>query len=92
MTTMKNYNIQAINPGNLETDLYRTVDDQRGFQRFGLQTFTRWMLYPTINGAYTELFAGLSDEVTMDRTGAWSKFLAHDSKCSPPGGGWGGLE
>jgi len=74
MITMKKNHIQAINPGNLETDLYRTVGDQRGFQRFGLQTFTKWMLYPTVNGAYTELFAGLSDEVTMDRTGAWSKF------------------
>ena len=33
------------------------------------------MLHPTINGAYTELFAGLSDKVAMDRTGAWSKWL-----------------
>ncbi|KAK0731943.1 short chain dehydrogenase reductase [Lasiosphaeris hirsuta] len=63
----------AINPGNLETDLYRTVNDQRGFQGFGLQIFTKLMLYPTINGVYTELFAGFSDEVTMDKTGAWSK-------------------
>jgi len=31
------------------------------------------MLHPVINGAYTELFAGLSDQVTLDQTGAWSK-------------------
>jgi retinol dehydrogenase-12 len=66
---------QAINPGNLNSDLYRTVNDQRGFQGFGLQIFTKFMLHPTINGAYTELFAGLSDEVSMDRTGTWSKWL-----------------
>ncbi|KAK0740187.1 short chain dehydrogenase reductase [Schizothecium vesticola] len=61
----------AINPGNLNSDLYRTVNDQKGFEGFGLQTFTKFMLHPTINGAYTQLFAGLSDEVSMDRTGTW---------------------
>jgi len=35
------------------------------------------MLHPVINGAYTELFAGLSDEVTLDQTGAWSKSHFH---------------
>ncbi|PNP42054.1 hypothetical protein THARTR1_11201 [Trichoderma harzianum] len=29
------------------------------------------MVYPPINGAYTELFAGLSPEVTLERSGAW---------------------
>ncbi|KAK0621012.1 short chain dehydrogenase reductase [Immersiella caudata] len=61
----------AINPGNLDSDLYRSVDDQSGFQRLGLRAFTKLMLHPVINGAYTELFAGLSDEVTPDKTGAW---------------------
>ncbi|TVY69598.1 putative oxidoreductase [Fusarium oxysporum f. sp. cubense] len=29
------------------------------------------MLYPPIYGAYTELFAGLSPEVTIEKTGSW---------------------
>ncbi|KAI4157095.1 MAG: hypothetical protein LQ342_008526 [Letrouitia transgressa] len=29
------------------------------------------MLHPPINGAYTELFAGLSPDVTVERSGAW---------------------
>ena len=31
------------------------------------------MLYQPIYGAYTELFAGLSPDVTEEKTGAWSK-------------------
>lgn len=31
------------------------------------------MLHPTIYGAYTELFAGLSPEVTIEKTGSWSE-------------------
>ncbi|CAM1508663.1 Fc.00g055110.m01.CDS01 [Cosmosporella sp. VM-42] len=61
----------AINPGNLDSDLYRSVDDKTGFQKISLKMFTKFMLYPLINGAYTELFAGLSDEVTMEKTGSW---------------------
>ena len=30
-----------------------------------------------IYGAYTELFAGLSPEITLDKTGAWSTYNAH---------------
>jgi retinol dehydrogenase 12 len=32
-------------------------------------------LHPPIYGAYTELFAGLSPEVTVQKSGAWSKFI-----------------
>lgn len=32
------------------------------------------MLHTPIHGAYTELFAGLSPDVTIEKTGAWSKF------------------
>lgn len=32
-------------------------------------------LYPPVYGAYVEVFAGLSPEVTLGQTGAWSKFL-----------------
>jgi len=31
------------------------------------------MLYTPIHGAYTELFAGLSPDVTPEQNGAWSK-------------------
>lgn len=31
------------------------------------------MLYQPIYGAYTELFAGLSPEVTTEKNGAWSE-------------------
>jgi len=31
-------------------------------------------MYPTVNGAYTELFAGVSEDVNLEKTGSWSKF------------------
>lgn len=37
-----------------------------------LQMFTKVMLHPRIYGAYTELFAGLSPSVTVEKTGQWS--------------------
>lgn len=63
---------QAVNPGNLDSDRYRSVDEQSGMQMIGLKMFTRFMLYPIVNGAYSELFAGLSPEVTIEKTGSWS--------------------
>jgi retinol dehydrogenase-12 len=56
----------ALNPGNLKSDLQRYVP---GWQNkiLGL------ILYTPIHGAYTELFAGLSPDVTPDKNGAWSK-------------------
>lgn len=58
-----------LNPGNLGSDLYRDT---------GLFTkiFTKLITYPSVNGAYTELFAGLSPAVTIERSGDWGK-------CSP---------
>ena len=35
-----------------------------------------FILHTPIHGAYTELFAGLSPEVTPDKNGAWSKSIA----------------
>ncbi|KAJ2982033.1 hypothetical protein NQ176_g1651 [Zarea fungicola] len=59
------------NPGNLQT----------GLQRYESRCFKLAMspfLSPAINGAYTELFCGLSPEVTIDRSGAyvipWGQF------------------
>jgi retinol dehydrogenase 12 len=55
-----------LNPGNLNSDLYR----DKGFL-FSL--FVKVITYPVVNGAYTELFAGLSPEVTIEKSGDWGK-------------------
>lgn len=57
----------AVNPGNLDSELYRTQPSLLG--RF-MKTFVLW---PSVYGAYTELFGGLSPEVTFEKTGAWSE-------------------
>lgn len=56
-----------VNPGHLHSDLYR--DSGRLFRLF-LRLF---VTYPPVNGAYTELFAGLSPKVTIEETGKWSE-------------------
>lgn len=63
-----------MNPGNLDSDLYRTMDSQTGFDWISTLIFTKTMLYPQVYGAYTELFSGLSPEVTLEKTGSWSEF------------------
>ncbi|EFY97139.1 short chain dehydrogenase family protein [Metarhizium robertsii] len=55
----------ALNPGNLDSELWRT---QTAFMSRVLKTF---VLHPPKFGAYTELFAGLSPIVTLDRSGHW---------------------
>lgn len=57
----------ALNPGNLRTDLFR--------HRLGLERslFSALIQYPPIYGAYTELFAGLSPDITMEQSGLWGK-------------------
>jgi retinol dehydrogenase-12 len=57
-----------LNPGNLDSDLTR---DLGSVTRFFFRLF---LGYPPINGAYTELFAGLSPQVALQMTGAWSMF------------------
>ena len=57
--------VQALNPGNLKTPLQRHVP---GWQ----MALFNWILHTPIHGAYTELFAGLSPDVTQDHNGAWS--------------------
>ena len=61
----------SLNPGNLNSDLWRT---QGRVASWFLQKF---VLHPPIYGAYTELFAGLSPEVTMEKTGDWGKSYSH---------------
>lgn len=55
---------QALNPGNLNSELQRHTSS---FQKFVIS----WMLYPAVNGAYTELFAGLAPEVKDLKDGQW---------------------
>ncbi|KAH8178450.1 short chain dehydrogenase domain-containing protein [Sarocladium implicatum] len=55
----------ALNPGNLNSDLWRT-------QGWAASAFLKAVfLHPVKNGAYTELFAGLSPKVTMKHPGDW---------------------
>lgn len=60
-----------LNPGNLRTELF----SQQGFM-FRLQV--RLLHYPPVRGAYTQLFAGLSPDVTRERAGSyvlpWGRF------------------
>jgi NAD(P)-dependent dehydrogenase (short-subunit alcohol dehydrogenase family) len=64
----------ALNPGNLRTELARHLGSAFRF-------FVSFICYPTVNGAYTELFAGLSPDVTMKRSGGWSKSCNVDACC-----------
>ncbi|KAI1400223.1 hypothetical protein F4819DRAFT_462031 [Hypoxylon fuscum] len=50
----------AVNPGNLRSDLFSR-------QSFLFRLQVALMHYPAVNGAYTELFAGLSHEVASDK-------------------------
>ena len=63
----------ALNPGNLSSDLYREQGAIIGF------LLRHTILHPPVFGAYTEMYAGLSPEVTLERSGEWSKlsFLSH---------------
>ncbi|KAF1939872.1 NAD(P)-binding protein [Clathrospora elynae] len=54
----------ALNPGNLKSDLQRHIASWQ-IMLIG------WMLHPPVNGAYTELFAGLSPEVVGIKTSEW---------------------
>ncbi|SPO05240.1 related to Oxidoreductase, short-chain dehydrogenase [Cephalotrichum gorgonifer] len=54
-----------LNPGNLDSELYR------GFNPLIRGVLRRTVLHPAVYGAYTELFAGLSTEVTMEKSGSW---------------------
>lgn len=55
-----------LNPGNLQSELYRD-------QGFFMRLFVKLLMYPPVNGAYTELFAGLSPDITLSNTGCWGK-------------------
>lgn len=50
------------NPGNLYTELYRHTGPVE-------RVVARSMLYPSIKGAYTELYAGWSPDINMENSG-----------------------
>lgn len=55
-----------LNPGNIDSELARD-------QNVVLKAVARLVGYPTAMGACTELFAGLSPEVRMEKSGAWGE-------------------
>ena len=57
----------SLNPGNLDSELWRT---QGPFVSWMLR---RFVLYPSVYGAYTNLFAAFSPEVTMEKSGSHSE-------------------
>lgn len=61
-----------INPGNVRTELARD-------QTLGLKIIAHAVVYPIINGAYTQLFAAFSPEVMIEKVDwstTWSKWLS----------------
>lgn len=56
-----------LNPGNLSSDLWRSFGS-------GAQGFLRsFVLHPPVLGAYTQLFAAFSPQVSIERSGEWGK-------------------
>lgn len=53
----------GVNPGNLKSGLFR-------HQGAVFRALTDPVNYPIVNGAYTELWAGLSPEVTLEKAGS----------------------
>lgn len=53
-----------LNPGNLKSELFRA-------QGVGMRIMNHFILYPVINGACTQLYAGLSPEITLEKSGSW---------------------
>lgn len=89
----------AANPGNLNSDLYRTVTQTNLF-KLAFHSIANYAMYEPIYGAYTELFCGLSPDVTLEKTGSWigpwGRFfdmqagVAQNAKPKSEGGGGGG--
>ncbi len=56
-----------LNPGNLDSDFWRTLGPNLHC------TLKHTLLYPPVYGAYTSLFAALSPEVTIEKTGCFGE-------------------
>ncbi|ORY61261.1 uncharacterized protein BCR38DRAFT_467283 [Pseudomassariella vexata] len=68
-----------VNPGNLQSALYRD-------QGIGMRIVTKLIMYPPVNGAYTELYAGLSPDITIQKTGCWVVPFGRAIKSEAEGG------
>ncbi|KAI3334436.1 hypothetical protein F4824DRAFT_501951 [Ustulina deusta] len=56
--------ILAVIPGNLRTNVFRD-------QRPAIKLLTYPVNYPAVNGAYTQLWAGLSLDLSLDKSGSF---------------------
>jgi len=80
----------SLNPGNLNSDFWRNT----GSVTTGILRMT--LLHPPVFGAYTALWAGVSPEVTLDKSGSFiapwgrlwkvSKEMVSASKIKAEGG------
>lgn len=59
----------SLNPGNLDSDFWR------GMGPFMIWFLRKTFLFPPIYGTYTMLFAGCSPQVTIEKSGEFSKYL-----------------
>lgn len=56
-----------LNPGNLDSELWR------GFGAAMQSVIRYFLLHPPILGAYTELYAAFSPDLTLERSGDWGE-------------------
>lgn len=59
-----------LNPGNLDSELWRWLPG------WAAAVIRKALLHPSVFGAYTELFAAFSPEITLDKSGAWGEKFA----------------
>ncbi|KAK9417645.1 putative short-chain dehydrogenase protein [Seiridium unicorne] len=68
----------SLNPGNLDSDFWRTQGNITSW------VLRKTLLNPPVYGAYTNIFAGFSPEVTLEKSGQfmapWGRFwnISHD--------------
>ena len=64
-------NTKSYNPGNLKTELQRTTKEVAG--RIAHWFILNILCHPPVQGAYTELYAGLSQDLSLEKgdQGAW---------------------
>lgn len=60
---------QSLDPGNLKTDLYRSMP------WWQMLVISRVLKEPVF-GAYTELYGGLSPDITMEHNGTFGKYMS----------------
>ena len=66
----------SFNPGNLQSSLFQVGPNSQ--RSWGYNILWPLLFYPPIYGAYTELFAGFSNEITPENNGGyiipWGRF------------------